>query len=61
MRAILLSQEEYDNHVLSSEEEVIFNEKDEYVFFKEFDPFHTRDQIRVQIEEYNAALKAGAN
>ena len=58
MKCILLTQEEFDNWALEQEELKVFNEADEYRYFKEFDPFHTRDQIRVEVEEYVAHLKA---
>ena len=61
MNIILLAQEQYDEFVLANPEADIFDEHDSYRFYKEFDIFMTRDQIRLEIEEYNAALLAGAN
>ena len=59
MKCILVTQEEFDSLVFNClEEYVVFNEQDEYSYFEEFDHTHTRDQIRVCVEEYVAHLKA---
>ena len=58
MKCILMNQGEYDDWVLDSGDAPVFNEQDEYRFYKEFDGFHSRDQIRVEVENYIAQLKA---
>lgn len=58
MRCILMQQGEYDDWVLANPDAPVFNEADEYRFYIEFDPFHSRDQIRGIVEEYNTQLKA---
>ena len=59
MKCILLSKEEFDNWALGQGPDYpVFTEQDEYCYFEEFDHTHTRDQIRVCVEEYVAHLKA---
>jgi hypothetical protein len=61
MNIILLPKEEYDEYVLANADADIFDAHDNYRFHTPFDIYMTRDQIRLQIEEYNAKLIAGAN
>ena len=58
MKCILVGKEEFDLYALNANELVVFNDKDEYTYFEEFDHTHTRDQIRVCVEEYVVRLKA---
>ena len=56
MRCKLVTEEEYYFWYENNKDTPIFNDDDEYVFFKQFGWEVNRDQRRVAIQEYQATL-----